>query len=56
MKRTRISSSKLRLSRETVRRLVDSDLVHAVAGDVQILATADAACWTQGCPPSKGPV
>ena len=53
MKRTRTSSSKLRLARETVRRLVDSDLVHVAAGgDVQIQATG-LVCFTQDCPPPK---
>ncbi len=33
MKRTRTSSSKLSLARETVRRLVDSHLVHVAGGD-----------------------
>jgi hypothetical protein len=53
MKRTRTSSSKLRLARETVRRLVDSDLVHAAGGNLQIQATSDPSCWSMGCPPPK---
>ena len=52
MKRTRTSSSKLRLSRETVRHLVDSDLAHAAARGVEIQGT-DLACWTTSCPPPK---
>ena len=52
MKRTRTSSSKLRLARETVRRLVDSDLVHAAAAGVEIQATGDI-CYTLSCPPPK---
>lgn len=53
MKRTRTSSTRLGLSRETVRRLVDSDLgrVHAGAG-VGLQALTDL-CFTDICPPPK---
>jgi hypothetical protein len=53
MKRKHTAESKLKLSRETLRRLADADLQRVVAGDGAGAAQLTQTCLTYTCDPRR---